>query len=135
METETIAPGKWGVGAHWYDLISDALVVSELFMKMKIIEEAAKSIVCYGLNMGEDFDDLYDDMCKSFVQNCRNPSTDQKGMVVSTMAEFFFKILVWTLLHMKCVSGTIVIKNIDIEWCRSMNKQKKLEAAWPKTIL
>ena len=49
------------------------------------------------------------------------------------MAGVFLKLLIWGLQHMKSVSRKIYIETIDIEWCRGMNEQNKLEAAWKKT--
>ena len=48
--------------------------------------------------------------------------------------EFFFKLLVWGMQHTKRVSRTIGINTIYIEWCRGMDYQKKLEAAWTNTL-
>ena len=112
----------------------DALKVAKLLVKFRFTEEAWKSIVGSGVNSKEELEKLDDDMCKIFVQNFRKPGSDQKGVVVSMMAQVFLKLLVWRLQHMKCVSRIIVIDAIDIEWCRVMNDHNKLEAAWTNTL-
>ena len=50
------------------------------------------------------------------------------------MAEVFLKILIWGLQHLKLVSRTIDVDIINIEWCRGMNDQNKLETAWTNTL-
>ena len=66
----------------------------EILAKSKFTEEAAKSIVGDGINRGEDLEHLDYDMFKSFVQNFCKPSYIQDGVVVSTMAEVFLKLLI-----------------------------------------
>ena len=71
--------------------------MAKILVKLKFSEESTKSIVGYGINSGEEIEHLDDDMCKSFPQNFHKPGADQKGVVVSTMAEVFLKLLVWEL--------------------------------------
>ena len=108
LETDTMDPGTQEA-THCSGLTGDAMKLAELLVKLKFIEESAKSVVVNGLDSGEELEDLADYMCKIFVQNCRKPSSDQKEVVVSTMTDIFLKILVWRLQHMTHVSGTINI--------------------------
>ena len=50
------------------------------------------------------------------------------------MDEFFLKLLIWGMQQMKRVYRTIDVNTIYIDWCRGMNNQKKLGAAWPNTL-
>ena len=122
------------VATQWSGFTGEAFKLSELLVKLRFAEEAANSIVVDGLNSGEELEHLDDDMCNIFFQNFRKPGSDQKGVVVSMMDQVSLKLLVWRLQHMKCVSRIIVIDAIDIEWCRVMNDQNKLEAAWTNTL-
>ena len=115
-----MALGTQGV-THWSEFTGDALKVDKLLVKLRFTEESAKSIVGYGLDSGEELEHLYDNMCKSFVKTVHKPSADQKGVVVSTMAEVFLGLLVRVMQHMKRVSRTIDIDTTNIEWCRVMN--------------
>ena len=103
-------------------------------MKLKFTEKAAKSIVRNGLNRGEELEHLDEETCNIFFQNFRKPSADQNGVVISTMAEVFLKILVWGMKHIRRVSRKIDIETTSIDWCLSMKYQKKLEDAWPNNL-
>ena len=126
-------PGTQGA-AHWSGFTGVALKVAELLVKLIFKEEAVKSIVGDGLNSGEEFKHLVDDMCKNFFQSFRKSGADQKGVVVSTVAKFSLKLLVWVLQHIMCIYRTIDIDTIDIEWCRDMNDHNKLKDDWPKAL-
>ena len=126
-------PGTQGA-AHWSGFTGVALKVAELLVKLIFKEEAVKSIVGDGLNSGEEFKHLVDDMCKIFFQNSRKSGADQKGVVVSTVAKVSLKLLVWVLQHIMCIYRTIDIDTIDIEWCRDMNYHNKLKDYWPKAL-
>ena len=129
-----MSPVTRGAGAQWSGYTSDALKKAKLLVKLKFTEEASKSIVGNIIDSREELENLDDDMCKSFLQSCRNPGDEQKGVAIYTMSEVFLKILVWGLQHMKRVFRNIDINTIEIEWFRGMNKQKKLEADWQNTL-
>ena len=59
--------------------------VDKLLVKLNFTKEAEKSIFGHDLDSGGELENLDDEMCKSFVQNCYKPSSDQKGVIVSTM--------------------------------------------------
>ena len=128
-----MAPGTRGA-THCPGFTNEALKVVKLLAKLNFTEEDAKSIVGDGFDSREELENLDDNMCKSFIQNCRKPVADHKVVVTSNMAEVFLKLLVWGLHHMKHVSRNIDINTIVIEWCHGMNDQNKLEANRPKTL-
>ena len=71
-----MAPGQRGE-MHWSGFTGDAFKVCELLVKLRLIEESAKSIVGDGLNSGDELEHLDHDMCKSFSQNLLKPDADQ----------------------------------------------------------
>ena len=128
-------PGTQGKRAHWSSFNGNTKKVAKILAKLKFTQEAAKSIVGDGLNIGEELEQLDDNICKIFLQNYCNPSAGQYRVVISMVDEVFLKFLIWGLQHMKCVSRTIGIVRIDIQWCHGTNNQKKLKADRPNNLL
>ena len=105
-----------------------------LLHRLKFSQAAAKHIVTNDYNELEEFAVLTDSQVHGLVANCRKLGGGTDGIIVPTGAENYLKLFVWGAMHYARISRTIVLEDVDTDWCRSLVYQKTLEENWKTTI-
>ena len=106
--------------ADWtgiFDRNTKAHKLMELLHRLKFSQAAARHTAGNDYNKLEEFEVLTDAQVHDLVANCRKPGGGTDGIIVPTGAENYLKLFVWGAMHHARISRTIVLKNVDTDWC------------------
>ena len=123
--------------ADWTGIISndsEPKDLMHLLNRLKFSEAATKHIVTHDYNELAEFAVLTDSQVHDLVANCRKPGGGTDGIIVPTGAENYLKLFAWGAMHNARISRTILLGDVDTDWCRGWIYQKNLEDNWKTTV-